>query len=157
MRRPVAGSSTSDPGSSGARIGRSRVPAVVLVWRRRDREARRFVAANANHADRDLGRRRLVAMDLRRKSFRGANLAGADLTEADLGSADLTEADLRGAYLTGAQMVGANLSGACLDGAYLIATNLRGAILAGASFDGAIWDQATTWPDGSASARRPKT
>ena len=132
------------------RLGR-----VVIVFRRRDREARRAVAATADHAHADFHGRRLVAMDLRRKSFREANLCGADLTESDLEHADLRGANLRSTYLTGAQLVGADLTGACLDGAYLIAANFRHAQLDGVSLDHAIWDEATTWPDGRQDARGP--
>ncbi len=136
---------------------RRRVDGVVIVWRRRDRAARKLVAAGADHAGADLHGYRLVDMDLRRKSFRDADLSGADLTESDLESADLRGANLRNAYLTGAQLVRANLTGARLDGAYLIATNFRDALVTGASFDHAIWDQATTWPNGRQSAHPPRT
>ena len=126
---------------------------MVIVLRRRDREARRIVATGPDHSGSDLAGRRLVAMDLRHKRFRGTNLRGAALTEADLEGADLRGGNLRGAYLTGAQLVRADLTGACLDGAYLIAANLRHAIINDATFDHAIWDQATTWPDGEQHSR----
>ncbi len=66
-------------------------------------------------------------------------------------------ANLRNAYLTGAQLMRPNLAGACLDGAYLSAANFRDAVVTGASFEHAIWDQATTWPNGRASAHPPRT
>jgi uncharacterized protein YjbI with pentapeptide repeats len=121
---------------------------VVLVWRRRDRFARRELAASDVHLGRDFTRARLVAMDLRNKHFIGASFEWADLTEADMRGADLRNANMHGAYLTGARLDGANLTGARLDGAYLLATDSGRARLDGATFTGTIWDQATTWPPG---------
>ena len=130
---------------------------MVIVLRKRDREARSRLSAAQDHSDSDFARRRLVGMDLRRKNLRGANLEFADLTEADLERANLQDANLRGAYLTGAQLEGANLTGACLEGAYLIATNFRDARMEGISLAHAIWDEATTWPDGHPHIRGPVT
>jgi uncharacterized protein YjbI with pentapeptide repeats len=121
---------------------------VVFVWRRRDRETRRDLAAGDDHHGRDLHRARMVAMDLRAKDFSGANLEWADLTEADLRGARLLNANLHGASLTGAQLEGADLTGARLDDAYLLATNFGYAVLDGASLEGVVWDQSTTWPPG---------
>jgi uncharacterized protein YjbI with pentapeptide repeats len=47
---------------------------VVIVWRRRDRRLRRWLREVADVAGADLHQARLVAMDLRNKNFRGANL-----------------------------------------------------------------------------------
>ena len=62
----------------------------------------------------------LNGTDLRRGSFREANLSrtdlsGANLSEADLRQANLREANLSGADLSQADLVGANLTGARLD------------------------------------------
>jgi uncharacterized protein YjbI with pentapeptide repeats len=122
---------------------------VVIVWKRRDREARRAIAAVDDHHGADFHRVRMVGMDLRGKDFTGANLEWADLTEADLRGTRLANANLHGAYLVGTQLAGANLSGACLDDSYLLAADFGRAFVAGATFEGAIWDQSTTWPPGA--------
>ena len=122
---------------------------MVIVWRPRDRLARRTLAASDTHVGRDLRRARLVAMDLRGKDLSGANLEWADLTEADLRGTRLAGANLHGAYLTGAQLDGADLTGANLDDAYLLATHFGVAALSSATFVGATWDQSTTWPPGA--------
>ena len=62
----------------------------------------------------------LNGTDLRRGSFREADLSrtdlsGANLSEADLRLANLCEANLSGADLSKADLVGANLTGARLD------------------------------------------
>jgi uncharacterized protein YjbI with pentapeptide repeats len=121
---------------------------LVIVWRKRDRRIRCWLRDDREFARADLHRARLVAMNLRSKSFPDANLEFADLTEADLEGADLRGANLNGAYLTGAELVGADLRGATLRDAYLLATNLDRARLEEADLSGIIYDQATTWPVG---------
>jgi uncharacterized protein YjbI with pentapeptide repeats len=124
---------------------------MVIVWRKRDRETRRSLSQGIDDSGRDLRRCRLVGMDLRHKNLEGADLSGADLTEAELGHANLGGANLRTAFLTGAQLEWARLDGACLDGAYLIATNFHHATMNEVTLRGAIWDEATTWPNGTQS------
>jgi uncharacterized protein YjbI with pentapeptide repeats len=127
---------------------------VLKRWRR-NRALRAELAKGYDFAGRDLSHASLHDLDLREKRFPKAVLRSCDLTAADLRGVDLREADLTGAYLTGAQLEGADLGGACLRGAYLIATNFRDARLDGADLEGTVYDQATTWPDGTQSAHRP--
>ena len=124
------------------------VCAMVIVWRRRDRELRRQISESANLAGKDFSRARLVGLDLRHKVLQGCNLEFADLTEADLSGADLRGANLRGAYLTGTIFTAANLAGSRLDDAMMMATDFTDAALADTSMQGAMWDEATTWPSG---------
>ena len=63
----------------------------------------------------DLSGANLSEADLRHANLREANLSGADLSKADLRRANLCEADLSGADLSQADLVGANLTGARLD------------------------------------------
>ena len=121
---------------------------VVIVWRRRDRRARRVLSNATIHRGADFSRCRLVAMDLRGKDLQEANLEWADLTESDLRGCKLGRANLHGAYLTGAQLDGADLERARLDGTYLLMTDFGNARLVGTTFAGAVWDQGTTWPAG---------
>jgi len=121
---------------------------MVIVWRRRDRVARRGIASRDDHRGANLRRRRLVDMDLRHKDLSGADLEWADLTEADLRGTRLRSANLHGAYLTGARLDGADLTDARLDDTFLIATEFGNANLTGVSLDRAIWDDATAWPPG---------
>ncbi|GEM_PF-6967689 len=129
-------------------VGGGSVNGVVIVWRKRDRELRRRLRAGVNFDGADLRRAKLVDMDLRSKSFRGANAEFADLTEADLRGSDLRGANLRGAYLTGAMLQGADLRDAVLRDAWLLATHLEDTQLADADVTGAVYDQATVWPAG---------
>ena len=63
-----------------------------------------------------------IALDLKDRSFRRANLSGATMC-----AARLARADLRGANLSAARLQGADLSHATLDGAVLTNTYLRAA------------------------------
>ena len=121
---------------------------LVIIWRQRDRTIRRRLREGREFAGADLHQARLVAMNLRAKSFRDANLEYADLTGADLETADLRDARLKGAYLTGASLIGADLRGAGLRDAYMPATNLDRARLEDTDLSGIVYDQATTWPAG---------
>ena len=119
-----------------------------MVWRRRDRAARKKLGEGRNHAGEDFRRASLADMDLSGYVFVECDFWGADLTAATLVGARFARANLQSAYLTGAQMINADLSGANLRGAYLLATNFSGADLDGIDISDAIWDQATTWPAG---------
>ncbi len=63
----------------------------------------------------DLSGANLSEADLRLANLCEANLSGADLSKADLRRANLSNADLSGADLSKADLVGANLTGARLD------------------------------------------
>lgn len=71
----------------------------------------------------------LNGTDLRRGSFREANLSRTDLSGANLSEADLSKADLSKADLRRANLCEADLSGADLSQADLVGANLTGARL----------------------------
>jgi len=81
-------------------------------------------------AEWQVANRRPEGRDLRRRDFKGVDLAGLTLVHASLAGASLDEADLRGALLrqvdlNGASLVGARLEGATLDGCSLVGADLR--------------------------------
>ncbi len=78
-------------------------------------DLRRGSFREANLSRTDLSGANLSEADLRQANLREANLSGADLSKADLRRANLCEADLSGADLSQADLVGANLTGARLD------------------------------------------
>lgn len=65
-------------------------------------------------------------LDLRRASFRGADLSYAIWQTPVLENADLAGANLYRAYLAGARLKGADLRGANLESAYLYGADFRG-------------------------------
>mmetsp|Transcript_19236 Transcript_19236/g.48961 ORF Transcript_19236/g.48961 Transcript_19236/m.48961 type:complete len:216 (-) Transcript_19236:511-1158(-) len=96
-------------------------------------------------------------LDLRKCSFKGANLsgkvlAGALLVDTDLSGTNLQEAVLTKAYAESANLAGADLTNAVVDRVVFDNANLRGAklvntVVTGATFEGAdltdsIWEDA---------------
>lgn len=92
---------------------RERNPKVVPGLNGTDLRRGSFREANLSRTD--LSGANLSEADLRHANLREANLSGADLSKADLRRANLCEADLSGANLSQADLVGANLTGARLD------------------------------------------
>lgn len=92
---------------------RERNPKVVPGLNGTDLRRGSFREANLSRTD--LSGANLSEADLRQANLREANLSGADLSKADLRRANLCEADLSGADLSQADLVGANLTGARLD------------------------------------------
>jgi uncharacterized protein YjbI with pentapeptide repeats/ABC-type Na+ efflux pump permease subunit len=108
---------------------------------------RQFDSAHKGALVRFLYASKVIMIDYRAVSLKGADLRGAELADAnledsDLSGADLSNANLQGAEmgecnLTGTNLSGANLAEAALDNTQMRDTNLSGADLTGANLTNA--------------------